>query len=105
MTEVANIRALNKCVPSWKKDPSYVYIGRKSDRCHFGNPFTVNFHGRDAAIEKFRVWLTGEGFHEVAPERREWILAHLNELADKVLVCYCHPLACHGDVYKEMLNG
>jgi hypothetical protein len=31
--------------------------------------------------------------------------ADLHELKDKRLGCYCKPLACHGDVYVELLNA
>ena len=32
------------------------------------------------------------------------LLARLPELRGKVLVCWCHPLPCHGDVLLELLG-
>ncbi len=71
-----------------------VYIGRPSK---WGNPFVIENDGtRTEVIQKYRKWLNGQ------PELME---AARRELKGKNLVCYCAPLACHGDVLLEVANG
>ena len=71
-----------------------VDIGRPSP---LGNPFIIGTHGdRKRVIKRFRYYFY----------RNE----HLKKLAretcqDEILGCYCKPLACHGDVIAEYLNG
>jgi len=47
-------------------------------------------------IERYRAWLLSQP-DLVARARRE--------LAGKDLVCWCAPLACHGDVLIEVANN
>ena len=69
-----------------------VYIGRGSK---WGNRFVIGRDGsRDDVISKYREWILKN--HEV--------LSCLCELKDKVLGCYCKPLACHGDVLVELVE-
>ena len=104
MTKVVNMRA---STPT--KDD--VYIGRKNEPFHFGNPFShlnsdiasVHVGNRTEAIAAFRAWILGTDFTEVEPERRAWILENLESLRDKNLLCFCKPQKCHGDVYLELL--
>lgn len=71
-----------------------VYIGRPSK---WGNPFVIGDNGtRTEVIQKYRKWLSSQ------PELME---AVRKELKGKNLVCYCAPLACHGDVLLEIANG
>jgi hypothetical protein len=88
-----------------KKDQYDVYIGRPSI---FGNPFEIGIHGsRDEVIDKYKRWLlNGSSFgnQEASKEKRRSILASLSTLRDKVLGCWCSPLACHGDVLVELSN-
>lgn len=71
-----------------------VYIGRPSV---FGNPYHIPGDGtREQVIEMFREYLMSE------PS----LLALAKEhLAGKDLVCWCAPLACHGDVLLEVVNA
>jgi len=70
-----------------------VYIGRPSK---WGNPYVIGKDGcRDEVIHKYKVWLTAQP-SKVAEAQRE--------LAGKDLVCFCAPLACHGDVLLEVAN-
>ena len=87
-------------------DPFDEYIGRrKGTNEHFGNPFVEGLHGnREQVIEMFRIWLNGTGYLDIEPERKQWILANMHRLKDKRIGCHCKPLACHGDVYVEMLD-
>lgn len=79
-----------------------VYIGRPS---MWGNPFTFegepetsdryNCATREEAIEKYRQWLwgcIGSGATKIPS---------LKLLHGKVLVCWCAPLPCHGDVLAK----
>lgn len=97
MCNVIHHRNRSKIFPS-----NEVYIGRPSK---WGNPFThlksttlAKYHvnSRDEAVEAYRKWITeGEGQH---------LLNDLHELVGKTLVCWCKPLACHGDVLIELVN-
>lgn len=75
-----------------KRAPYNVYIGRPSK---WDNPFKIGRDGtREQVIEKYRAWLLQQ------PE----LMAALPELRGKVLGCWCHPQACHGDVLVELAN-
>jgi Domain of unknown function (DUF4326) len=87
MCNVLNARKVGK-----RSSPTQIYIGRpsKSD-----NPFVI---GRDGSRT------------EVIAKYRAWIVAHptlmnaLDELRGRDLICWCAPLACHGDVLVELAN-
>lgn len=87
-----------------------VYIGRYNsaygvNRSKWYNPFKIPMHGtRAQVINMYRFYITeGEGQH---------LLAHLEELRDKPLACWCRhdgetpneDNACHGDVLLDLLN-
>ena len=73
----------------WRTNPEYIYIGRPGP---WGNPFKIGVDGsRDD-----RSWL------RVQPVLRELIYENLR---GKILVCYCHPQPCHGDVLKEIADA
>jgi len=70
-----------------------VYIGRPSK---WGNPFVIGKNGdRDTVIAKYRKYILSQ------PS----LMAALPELKGKVLGCWCHPKACHGDVLAELANA
>lgn len=74
-----------------EREENDVFIGRPSK---WGNPFILGRHGdRKTVIEKFRVHLYESG-----------LVADVGELKGKNLVCYCKPLACHGDVLLWLAN-
>lgn len=82
VTTVVNIR----------HDAYDVYIGRGSK---WGNPFIIGIDGtRAEVIEKYRDYIFN----------RPDLLKLLPKLKDKILGCYCKPLACHGDVLLELIN-
>jgi len=96
-----------------KKSDYDIYIGR--GRCpktgtvnQFGNPFKIGRDGsRGVVCIKFKAWMvTGNNFgcQEATDAKRSWILAHLEELRDKVIACWCAPEDCHGNVYAELLD-
>ena len=96
---LARLRAIAELkVPS----PSVIYIGRANAR--FGlkasiwaNPFKVDDHGRDAALARYREYITQR--IESEPERYD-----LAQLRGKTLACWCAPEPCHGDVLAELAN-
>ena len=66
--------------------PYDIYIGRPS---MWGNPYQIGIDGtREEVIEKFEAFYLMDG----------WMQAHIGELKDKTLGCWCKPLACHGDI-------
>ncbi len=72
-----------------------VYIGRGSV---FGNPFVLGVDGnREQVIEKYRAWFL-EKVGDPAFRREVW------KLEGEKLMCFCSPLACHGDVLKWWLE-
>lgn len=75
--------------------PDVVYIGR-GHYTNWGNPFVIGKDGsREEVIQKFEDWLLSQ------PEK---VLKAKTELKGKDLVCFCAPLACHGDVYLRIVN-
>ena len=72
-----------------------IYIGRPSK---FGNPYKIGKDGtREEVIRKFRRWLNGWNPQDLRQA--------LDELRDKRLGCFCAPLPCHGDIWKELADG
>jgi len=79
-----------------------IYVGRPSV---LGNPFAIGKDGdRAEVIGKYRVWLweqvkaRSEVFEELVRIKRK------AETKDVYLVCWCKPLACHGDVVKACVE-
>lgn len=91
---VVNHRKVSRALP-----PNHIYIGRPSK---WGNPFShlpntlakFRVTSRDEAIASFAAWI------KTQPQ----LMAALPELKGKVLVCWCAPLACHGEVLAELAN-
>jgi hypothetical protein len=76
----------------WEKDSKYVFIGRPS---RWGNPFRVQGeHTRNESIQRFANHLA----HHLDRLDSKAIQALQAELREKILVCYCKPKRCHGDV-------
>lgn len=75
----------------------YVYIGRPSV---WGNPFKLPRGATEierlACINRFREYLR---------TRPDLIARARAELRGKVLGCFCHPKACHGDVLAAVADG
>ena len=89
-------RILNKQqtgVPAGARMPGAVYIGRGSK---WGNPFRIGPDGdRATVIARHERWLRDQ--HE--------LLRALDELRGCDLVCFCAPLACHGDLLLRLANA
>lgn len=79
-------------VVNLRKERYDVYIGRGSK---WGNRFVICRDGnREDVIGKYKEWIL----------KNDELLSCLGELKDKVLGCYCKPLACHGDVLVELVE-
>lgn len=86
MPQVLNYKALAE-IPEGAR-----YIGRGSK---WGNPFIIGRDGtREDVIEKYWTYL----------RRSPHLMSSLEEIRGKDLVCYCAPLACHGDILLELAN-
>lgn len=90
-------------VVHWSDRPSdparWVYIGRDMNSGYFGNPYSARLYGRDGALTYYRAY-----FYKRLREDLHFAF-RVGQLAGKVLVCHCKPMACHGDVIAEFLNG
>lgn len=97
MTTVVNIRS----VETWTA--KHVYIGRAATwrrkrlpRSPFANPFRIGRDGdRYEVIAKWGPWASSQ------PGLLERIR---RELTDKILVCWCSPKACHGDILAALCD-
>lgn len=80
-------------VKNRRTDNAGEYIGRGSK---WGNPFRIGPDGtREDVIAKYAAWL----------RRQPQLLRCIDELRGKDLVCYCAPLACHGDLLLYLANA
>ena len=83
-----------------KQENFDVYIGRGS---RWGNPYSHKegtmalwvVDTREDAIRLYEEWFLAQP---------ELVSAAKKELKNKVLGCYCSPLACHGDVLLSIAN-
>lgn len=89
------------------KDVYDVYIGRAYKGeipdppqygC-FGNPYTLAKYGRKESIILFAKY-----FYDRIENDEEFKKAVL-ELRNKILGCWCKPLACHGDIIVDYLDN
>ena len=68
-----------------------IYIGRPS---FWGNPFEIGVHGnRQEVINAYEHYIRNSAEH----------IASLHELVGCELICWCAPLACHGDVLIKLI--
>jgi hypothetical protein len=75
-----------------KREPFDVYIGRPSK---WGNPFEIGKDGtREQVIALYEAWI------KTQPD----LMKALPELEGKILGCWCHPKACHGDVLIKLIT-
>ena len=82
------MRVLNK-----RDNSDGIYIGRPTK---FGNPFVIGKDGtREEVVAKFEQYILSNPALVAAAKR---------ELRGKNLVCWCAPLACHGDILLKIAN-
>lgn len=95
-TTVIHIRDAPK---GWETNPQYTYIGRagKGFDGKWGNPFPLKAEkDRGLVLALYRGWLLGQG--------QAHILRMVHDLDGQILVCFCKPLLCHGDVIIEVIE-
>ena len=83
-----------------------IYIGRGRGGIpgNFGNPFSIGRDGtREEVIEKFRVYFKERLQNNIAVRAAFNGLVYHASVGDLYLVCWCAPLACHGDVIRELI--
>lgn len=90
LTTVIHIRS---APPIKDRGPEYVFIGRPGP---YGNPFKAQRYGLRKCIQMYRDLLKN------SPELVADIRANC---AGKILICYCKPGPCHGDVIAEVADG
>lgn len=102
-TTVVNLREVKHLKERGKAWPEpYVYIGRPSK---WDNPYPIGklepaHIARARSIAAYRNWLL-----DPTPERIRLVGRIKEDLRGKVLVCWCKPLACHGDVLAELADS
>ena len=75
------------------KQEDGIYIGRPSV---WGNPYEIGRDGtREQVIEKYKDYLYSNA---------SLMYQAQTDLKGKNLVCWCAPLACHGDVLLKIAN-
>ena len=95
----------------WTIDPAYKYIGRQRTiegvafSGYFGNPVIrgqkcpicdgIHKDG-GSTLQCYEVWLRNRIF--IDPVYRESV----KKLEGKILVCFCKPAPCHGDVLEKV---
>ena len=79
------------------------YIGRPSA---LGNPFKIGADGnRNETIDKYRAWLTEALKNDVSVKREfDALVAAYAAFGELILVCWCAPLPCHGEVIREFIE-
>jgi hypothetical protein len=107
MTTVINITTQRNAYYHARKAGTYVYIGRHPHSLGpWGNKYThvlktavpgvVRVKNREEAVRRHREDMLADPV--MMKKIRE-------ELKDKVLGCWCHPLSCHGQTYAAIANG
>lgn len=89
MTQVIHHRDILSFEPD-----QLVWIDRPTK---WGNPFEIDVRrgfSREYVIRLYEHWVV----------RQPKLMAALDELQDKVLVCHCKPKPCHGDVLVRLLD-
>jgi len=81
-----------------------MFISRPSP---LGNPFHMEFETqRDTVINQYKVWLHEEyKKHGPVYAALQRIIQAERNNEQIALVCWCAPLACHGDVIKDAVEA
>jgi len=96
----------NKNKPNDIPSNACVYIGRGRGGVpgNFGNPFIIGRDGtRDEVIEKFRIYFIERLQNDISVKMAFDNLVNCASVGDLYLICWCSPLACHGDIIKELI--
>ncbi|RLC75315.1 MAG: hypothetical protein DRI61_15110 [Chloroflexi bacterium] len=104
-TRVANIRHLKGKAFELIRQGKAVYIGRRVRTSYgtfpaskWGNPFRLSPYAtsieREKCLRKYETYVRS----------RLDLMGALKELKGKVLLCWCYPLPCHGNVLIKLLK-
>jgi hypothetical protein len=96
-TRVVNINTLPEPFP-----PDHIYIGREGHRFdgYFGNPSRIEPGvTRGVVLTEYALYFSNRIVTDLEFARR------ILQLRGKVLVCFCAPQICHGDVIAGWLNA
>jgi hypothetical protein len=103
-----NVIHVKDAPEGWRENPNFVYIGRGNARyslpnSKWGNPYRLD----DAPVlcrtdEEKRAWAINA--YAAYLRYNEDLQVDLPELEGKILVCYCSPKHCHGDVLSNWWN-
>lgn len=90
----------------WLK-PNIVYIGRAMPHLNvnlpaspYGNPFRIDKDTDDARVDAIDMYLNW-----IELPAQAHLLRGLDALRGKMLVCFCHPRRCHGDVLIDLMRA
>jgi hypothetical protein len=100
----------------WRMPPATVKVDRATI---FGNPFSVEQHGRRGSVRMYRLWLEGKFPDRVFLEwamsmlyaKRSMIMEALSTLEGKNLACWCplpklgEPDMCHAAVLLDIVQA
>ena len=89
MTQVVNI-----------KDTQYIGRAGHGQNGYFGNPYRTN-----QALSRKDVINAYEQYFYDRLSRDSIFKQKIEALKGKILVCFCAPQPCHGDVIKEYLDS
>ncbi len=83
--------------PGWRTNPRYEYIGRGSK---WGNDYS---HLQSSRAHH-RVGTREDAISMFEEHQLPGLLPDIGELDGKILVCFCYPKACHGNVLTRTLD-
>ena len=101
MTKVVNVKDPGVSEALRSGDIRYVYIDWPNytyglRRSPFATPFRAGItHSRTAAVRAYRHWIQ---------KRPKLIELARRQLTGKILVCWCAPEPCHGDVLAKICD-
>lgn len=99
MTKVINIK---NAPQNWKDNLNYQYIGREGFGLdgYFGNPYILRKEkDREKILEKYTLYF------ESRLRTDEEFTDRVKKLKGKILVCFCEPKKCHGDIIVKWINS
>jgi uncharacterized protein DUF4326 len=102
MIHVVNIR---KPIPDYT---AAVYIGRKMPgrpASPLANLYKIKRESeRPEALNRYRLWLEQQMQSDTPARAEIQRLAEIAKRTDLLLLCWCAPKPCHGDVIKEFIE-
>ena len=98
---VANLHRDKNLIEWVHENDKYIYIGRPASRpkwivqggFNWGNP--IKNGSRDSMCDRFAEYFRGN----------KDMQNHLLKLRGKVLLCFCYPKRCHGNILATAANG